>query len=98
MIREPLTASRDCPRVSDHALLRYLERAKGVDVEAARAEILTTEHAMAIKAGAVGITIGRVYLPVRNGCVVTVIPVRGRPKTFARYKIRARARVRGTTP
>ena len=26
--------------VSDHALLRYLERVKGIDIEAARAEVI----------------------------------------------------------
>lgn len=38
--------------VSDHALLRYLERVKGLDLDAIRDEITTPEVCAAVAAGA----------------------------------------------
>lgn len=73
MSRSKYNGSRACPRVSDHAVLRFLERVRGLDVEAVRAEILTPEIAMAIKAGAVAVTIKGLRFPVKEGCIVTVL-------------------------
>lgn len=53
-------------RVTDHALVRYLERVKGLDVDAIRDEILTqrTIDAMAF--------VGRGRVPIAPGVVAVV--------------------------
>lgn len=60
--------------ISDHAILRYLERVKGVDIGVIRAEMTTPALA---KADAFGcpVLIGRSgeRLVIRDGIVVTVI-------------------------
>lgn len=60
--------------ISDHAVLRYLERVKGVDVERLRAEMNTPALAKADAFGA-PVLIGRngERLVIREGVVVTVI-------------------------
>lgn len=61
------------PIVSEHALLRYLERIKGVDLEALRAEILGDGTAANISFAQNGcIKKGNANLVVRNNVVVTV--------------------------
>lgn len=55
-------------RVSDHAVVRWLERVKGVDIEAFRAEIVATVQA-AVDAGAKQISVGGVTY-VLDGAVV----------------------------
>ena len=61
-------------QISEHAILRYLERVKGVDMDAVRAEMHTPALA---KADAFGcpVLIGRngERLVIRDGVVVTVI-------------------------
>ena len=72
---EELSRTAPEPTVSEHALLRYLERVKGVDLEALRQEILDNGTADAIafagngriKKGGTDIT-----LIVQNSVVVTV--------------------------
>lgn len=69
-----------CPKVSDHAVLRYLERSIGLDVDAVREAILTPFVRAAIEAGA-----ERLHMPAENvtlivsrdGTVLTVVPVKG---------------------
>lgn len=58
------------PVVTDHAVLRYLERAHGVDVEAARAEIAATV-ARGVAAGASFVTHRGLRFVIRSGGVVT---------------------------
>lgn len=60
--------------VSDHAVLRYLERVKGVDVERIRAEMNSPAPALADTFGA-PVLIGRdgERLVIREGVVTTVI-------------------------
>tara|TARA_B100002049_G_scaffold210911_1_gene173627 strand:+ start:525 stop:752 length:228 start_codon:yes stop_codon:yes gene_type:complete len=63
------------PRVSDHALVRYLERVRGLDVEAIRAEILTprTVDAMAfVGDGCVPLCPGATAI-VRDMTIITVL-------------------------
>lgn len=66
-------------RVSDHALLRFMERAGGLDVEAVRNAIGTSLDRAADAADRIGVdeyTIiadGLAYV-VRGGNVVTVLP------------------------
>lgn len=72
---EELSRTAPEPTVSEHAMLRYLERVKGVDMEAVRQEILGNGTAEAItfagngriKKGGTDIT-----LIVQNSVVVTV--------------------------
>jgi hypothetical protein len=64
--------------VSDHAVLRWLERAAHIDVEAVRAAIArTTQGGREVGAAAV-VKDGLRYMLAPNGVVVTVIPT-GRP-------------------
>lgn len=61
-------------KVSDHALLRYIERAMGVDLDKFRAAILTEQNRKAIEfAGDCTIKSGGVEFVVKNRTVVTVI-------------------------
>lgn len=71
------------PHVSDHALVRWLERYLEIDMEAARAAILTPERRQAIQAGASAIQChaeGVVLIVAPCGTVTTVLSrqMRGR--------------------
>lgn len=59
------------PRITDHAVIRYLERVKGVDVDALRHEIgkLVTHG---VEQGACGVTVAGFNYRIEGGCVVTV--------------------------
>lgn len=65
-------------RVSDHALIRFLDRVAGLDVEGLRATLvlsLDRAHRAAERAGAADYTVkadGLVYV-VRDGVLVTVL-------------------------
>lgn len=63
------------PRVSDHALLRYLERVHGADVEKARRAVMTDAVRDAILAGASGVTVDGVKFIVKNLTIVTAVNV-----------------------
>lgn len=58
--------------VSDHALLRELERVHGIDVEAVRRDI-ARKVARGLAQGAVGVVHDGVRYILRGGHVVTVI-------------------------
>jgi hypothetical protein len=61
-------------KVSDHALLRYIERVMGADLDKFRADILTEQNRKAIEfAGDCTIKSGGVEFVVKNRTVVTVI-------------------------
>jgi hypothetical protein len=60
--------------ITDHALLRYLERAKGLDVEAIRREIATPELRAAIAAGAKTYSVENWTYVIEGGAIVTVRP------------------------
>lgn len=60
--------------VTDHALVRYLERVLGMDLEAHRFQIgRTVEKASHV--GASGVVIGGFAYRIQNGAVVTIRPV-----------------------
>lgn len=76
-------------RVSDHALLRFIERAGGLDIEVLRAELARSLARATTSAALIGtrdFTVradGLTYV-IRNGIVVTILPARavvyaGRP-------------------
>ena len=60
--------------ITDHATVRYLERVMGMDIEAVKRSILTTDRRQAIMAGAHVISGPQKekYL-VQNGSIVTVL-------------------------
>jgi hypothetical protein len=61
------------PSVSDHALLRFIGRVLGVDLDALRARILTPTVAAAIKAGARAVTVEGTRFVVKGGVIVTIL-------------------------
>lgn len=69
------------PNVSDHAVLRYMERVQGFDIEAVRTHIGTICRS-ACRAGASSLKTEGVEFQFSNGKVVTVTPKsRGPNKT-----------------
>jgi hypothetical protein len=60
-------------RVSDHAVIRYLERARCIDIDAIRSEILTPDRIRAIENGATRIKVGRFEFLVIDRTIVTII-------------------------
>lgn len=61
------------PTVSDHALVRWMERQMGIDLDEIRAQILTPERADMIRFGAKAINAGNVTLKVDGMAIVTVL-------------------------
>jgi predicted nuclease with TOPRIM domain len=59
--------------ITDHALLRYVERVFGIDVDAVRWEILTDSVARCIELGASTITVKGIQFRVKDRSIVTVI-------------------------
>lgn len=59
------------PTISDHALLRYIERVFNVDIDAMKAELLTDTVVLAIKSGATGVKTPHGTLVIRGSTVVT---------------------------
>ena len=66
----------DEPRVSDHALVRYLDRVLGLPVQDWKASLLTEKAQAAIGAGSCGYTEDGVRYVIENSVIVTVIPVK----------------------
>lgn len=64
---------RPATPVSDHAVLRYLERVMGFDVETLRCEIGRFCDDAA-KLGATAVTVSGWTFRIRDGVVVTVVP------------------------
>jgi hypothetical protein len=65
--------------VSDHAVVRYLERVYGIDMDVIRAEIVTPVVQLAEGFGC-GTVVGRhgCRVMIRDGVVTTVVPKRRR--------------------
>lgn len=66
------------PRVSDHALMRYLERVYDLDFEAMRNEILSDKAKEALKMGATAYTHNGVKFIAKDGVLVTVVNKRAK--------------------
>ena len=69
--------------ITDHALLRYLERVQGVDVAAARAEMAAKLRIAEEFSGVCGVLSGGFSYRVRGRHVTTVIavhPAKGKRK------------------
>lgn len=56
---------------SDHAVIRYLERVKGMDIDAVRREIGRVVD-QGLEAGACGVISNGFEYRIEGGCVVTV--------------------------
>ncbi|GGB14969.1 hypothetical protein GCM10011380_00470 [Sphingomonas metalli] len=63
------------PAVTDHAIVRYLERVHGIDMDVIRAEILTPVVQLAEGFGC-GTVIGKngCRVMIRDGVVTTIVP------------------------
>lgn len=62
------------PIISDHAVLRYLERVKGVDVESIRKEMNSPALRAAVEIGATSVKLGcGARLRIKGDTVVTVL-------------------------
>lgn len=59
------------PSISDHALLRYIERVHGIDVDAMKAALLTETVVLAIKTGATAIKTSEGTFVIKGSTVVT---------------------------
>lgn len=70
------TAAEQCktPRISDHALIRYLERKHDFSFEDLRRQILTPEREQAIRSGAKSIVHDGLRFIVNDMTIVTVAP------------------------
>lgn len=65
--------AKTLPRVSDHAVIRYLERVYGFDFEKHRKELLTEGVVAAMSAGAKRIKYKDFALVLEGNTVVTVV-------------------------
>ena len=74
--------------VSDHAVLRYLERVCGVDIEGIRRGLLTSEVKAAMRLKATSVTIQGVTFRLDGNCVVTVIETKRSPKLVRQVPLR----------
>jgi adenylosuccinate lyase len=77
------------PTVTDHALLRYLERVHGVDVAAMKAHILTDNVTAAIHAGASSVIMDGVRFVIKGNALVTVTEAGPKAKPRKVHKGRA---------
>jgi hypothetical protein len=66
-----MTSRRPPVDVSDHAVLRWLERIEGVDIQAIRRRIQRSAE-IAEDYGAPAVIVGAARLVIHNGVVVTV--------------------------
>jgi len=71
-IRNKVDALKKEPRVSDHAVVRYLERIYGFSFEDVRKELLTPVVIAAMAAGVDTVKTAKGKLKIRENCVVTV--------------------------
>lgn len=67
-----MTTRKPIPSVPDHAVIRYLERAKGVDIEAIREHIRGVVR-RGVEAGGDAVVAEGVKFVLRDNVVVTVM-------------------------
>jgi len=67
-------------RVTDHVVLQYLNRVRGIDVEQIRNLIAETCKS-AVAAGAAGVTNDGFHYVVKGNAVITVLPRGAKPHT-----------------
>lgn len=82
--------------VSEHALLRYLERVKGLDLRAIEQEMLTQKATLAIELGAHAVPIGDgLEMIIKNRNVITVKPIKSAAERKSGEIKRSQQRYRG---
>lgn len=69
--------------ITDHAVIRYLERVRGVDIEAVRREIRAKIALIQDYPGATGILVDGFRYVVANGAILTIHDI-GKPPTPAK--------------
>ena len=70
--------------ITDHAVLRYLERKYGFDIEKIRKEMLTPAVSLAISSGAQGIQVHGGRMVIKQGVVVSFLPGTSRRRKHVR--------------
>jgi hypothetical protein len=70
-LEDMLAASRDQITVSDHAVIRYLERRYGFDFEDVRTEILSPAVRRAVNAGAAGVKVTGGTFKIQDRTITT---------------------------
>lgn len=70
-LEDLLASSRNQITVSDHAVIRYLERRYGFDFEEVRAEILSPAVRTAVNAGAVGVKVTGGTFKIQDRTITT---------------------------
>lgn len=70
-VRNKLAVARQAPRVSDHAVIRYLERKYGFSFDDIREEIMTPTTIAAINAGANAVKVNSSKFVVKDKTIVT---------------------------
>lgn len=83
--------SKESVRISDHAVLRYLERAMGLNIEIVREHILSICSNPAAF-GAVCVRSEGMRFEIVNGAVVTVVKDHAAPSNLTRERNRRRIR------
>jgi hypothetical protein len=77
--------------VSDHAVVRYLERVMGFDIDALRARIMTPTIERAIRSGVARVRIPEGVVVVREGIITSFLPSENGPsRRKGRYLDRGR--------
>ena len=86
ILRSQIADAKKTPRVSDHAVIRYLERKHGFDFEGVRNGLLTDTVRAALEAGLEGVKIDGGTLKLRDKTVTTFIAAAGKevPKSRRR--------------
>lgn len=69
------------PKVTDHALMRFMERILNLDMDSLRTRILTPTVAAAIRAGASAVTVEGVRMLVSGGVITTVLDAAAHRRT-----------------
>lgn len=67
------SAPKNAPQISDHALLRYMERVMGFDVEVVRKKMLKPEVISAVDAGAASVKIDGLEMKIKERVITTVV-------------------------
>ena len=64
--------SKKLPKVSDHAVIRYLERSQGVDIEGVRSEI-AKKAKNGLEQDATAVIVDGLRYPIVDGVITTVL-------------------------
>lgn len=76
------------PTITDHALLRYMERVHGIDVSKLKAELLSDALVSAIKAGATAMQTPEGTFVINGASVTTFLSKEMRPKRKTKRGLR----------